>query len=171
MATIPKNSRWHDLREVKKGDYGEKLVDDYFEDMGWIVYQPTTDKAHGFDRYLYKNGRQIALEVKTKPRCSKYPETGFDERSFQRYQKLSEENNLPVIIAFVDELEKQIYGNWLSELNKPLPTANPNEQDYPKVVGHTGGVKLTRYFPLKFMRRFRNLTDDEVAILKSLNRS
>ena len=170
MATIQQNSKWHDLRTVKKGDYGEKLVADYFESRGWVIYNPRTDKAHGFDGYLYKDGKQIALEVKTKPRCLKYPETGFDEYAFQRYKKLSEEKNMPVVIAFVDELEKQIYGNWLSELNKPLKTENPNEQDYPKVVGHTGGNKLTRYFPLKFMRLFRNLTDDEVDILKSFNR-
>lgn len=169
MATIPTNSQWHNLREVKKGDYGELLVKSLLERDGYILYRPVTDGAHGFDSYAYKNGRiEFAVEVKTKPKCKKYPETGFEERHYQRYMRLSKENNIPVKVFFVDEDLGEIYGNFLHELDKPYvdPTQS---KPYPKVVGHTGGVKLTRYFPMKHMITFKKLSQTEIATLKALN--
>lgn len=168
-ATIQKNSQWHDLREVKKGDYGELLVKSLLEKQGYILYRPDTDGAHGFDSYAYKNGRiEFAVEVKTKPKCKKYPETGFDERQYQKYIKLSKENNVPVRIFFVDEDLAEIYGNDLAALDKPYDDPTQSKP-YPKVVGHTGGANLTRYFPMKHMKKFASLSPSEVATLKILN--
>lgn len=53
MVTIPTNSTWHDKPEVKKGDIGELIVQDFFERKGYVIYAPKTDKPHGFDFYVF----------------------------------------------------------------------------------------------------------------------
>lgn len=154
---------------VKKGEYGELLIQELLEEKGYIVYRTTSNGSHGFDMTIYKNGRYVfAAEVKTKRMCFKYPETGFEEYLFQRYDRLSKELNLPVFIFFVDAGKKAIYGNWLTELNKPT---HYKEWDYPKVVGHKGGEHQTRYFPECNMRHVRDLQADELKILDSFTKS
>lgn len=169
MVTTPKNSPWHERIEVQKGDYGEFLVQKHLEAKGYIIYRPDTDGAHGFDMLAYKDGRyQFAVEVKTKPMCRKYPETGFNYRLYERYVELSEANSLPVAIFFVDEDRRAIYGNFLSELEKPLFVKElGNKGHYPKTVGHTGGNNLTRYYHESSLKHVRDLTDAEVETLKS----
>lgn len=167
MGMIQINSKWHDKPETQKGDYGEGLVDKFIENQGFVIYRPVTDGVHGFDRIIYKNEKYYAVEVKTKPICSKYPETGFEVRLYERYKRLSKENNLPVVVFFVDEVSQMIYGNLLSELDKPTQYEG---YDYPKKVGHTGGSKFTIYFPMKHMKIYKHLTPEEVNVLKSFGR-
>ena len=171
MVTIQKNSPWHNRAEVKRGDYGELLAQRYFENKGFIVYSPVTDAPHGFDRYIYKDGKQYALEVKTKAMCRKYPETGFDKRHYDRYCTMSKENNMPVIIVFVDHEQRAMYGNTLSALNKPLFVEELGDKGhYPKFTTHKGGINPTVYFHKSSMKLFRNLTGTEVETLKLLSK-
>ena len=157
------NSAWHDNPKVQKGEYGEYLVSRYLENQGCVMYAPVTDKAHGFDLIAYRNGRYFAVEVKTKTMLRKYPETGFSEFLFQRYQRLCNETNLPLLVAFVDEGLGAMYGNYLHELNKPVFY---HGSYYPKVIPHKNSEE-TRYFPKCHMRLFRNLTPHEINFLKS----
>ena len=173
METTRTNSMRRDERSFRKGEYGELLIQAMLEKNGYVVYRTNSNGSHGFDMTVYKNGRYVfAVEVKTKRKCNKYPETGFEEYLFQRYERLSKELNLPVFIAFVDEgndeVKGAIYGNWLTELNKPI---HYQRWDYPKVRGHTGGQRLTRYFPMCHMRHLRYLTCGELAILKTIGKS
>lgn len=132
---------------------------------------PITDGAHGFDRILYKDEQYSALEVKTKPMCWKYPETGFDKRHFDRYVKLSDTTNLALFIAFVDEDNRAIYGNYLSELRKPRFIKEWGVKGhYPKFTSHTGGRNATVYFHKDSMIPLRDLSNTEVENLKRLNR-
>ena len=123
MATIPKNLPWHDKREVKKGDYGETLIKNLLEKHGYVIYSPVTDSSHCLDMFAYDGEQLLGVEVKTKPMCRKYPETGFDTRSYECYKKISAVNNLPVLVAFVDEDKCAIYGNYLSEFKRTTVVA------------------------------------------------
>lgn len=170
MATTPTNSTWHDNPEVKKGDYGEALFKNYLEQLGNVIYQPVTNGSHGFDMLAYKNEKYFAVEVKTKPMCRKYPETGFAKYLYERYHKLSAENNMPLLVAFVDEDKRAIYGNWLHELAEPKYIEELGAKGhYPKFMPHTGGGELTVYFHKPSMKHFKSLTDEQVSKLKSLN--
>lgn len=172
MATIQTNlmrDSYFDQAAVLKGDYGEILVKRFLEEKGYIVYQPGTMAPHPIDMFVCKdNANAFFCEVKTKPACRKYPETGIEFCQYERYRQLAEEIGLPVYLAFVDEDRKEIYGNYLHELDKPTRYKG---MDYPKTVGHKGGDKLTRYFPLCNMLHLRYLNFLEINLLKSFTKN
>lgn len=168
MATTQKNSDFLKLREVKKGAYGEYLAKKYFVEEHYIIYRPTINGSHGFDFFLYDNEKEkyIAVEVKTKAKCRNYPETGFNQNVYERYCQLSNEYNMPVLVVFVDEDEKRMYGNYLSELCKPIFIDEEKAGHYPKFKPSSDGTKNLVYFHMSSMNTFRALTDNEVAQLK-----
>ncbi|MBQ7594066.1 MAG: hypothetical protein IJU48_06920 [Synergistaceae bacterium] len=156
------NSEWHDRREVKIADYGEKLIQEYLEGENYICYKPVTEGAHLFDFLIYrKDSGVMAAEVKTKPRRNKYPDTGFDYRHYEGYKRFSEEHNMKMYVFFVDELEGKIYGNSLEELDKPRISSGKN---YPL------DSNSIRYYPLEAMRIHRLLTDEEKSQLRQLQK-
>lgn len=168
MATTQKNSEFLKLRETKKGMYGEYLAKKYFIENHYVIYTPTINGTHGFDFFVYDNDKKIffAVEVKAKAKCKKYPETGFDQDDYGRYCKLSEEYNMPVLVVFVDEDKKSMYGNYLSELRKPLFIDEKGAGHYPKFMPSSDGKKKFVYFHMSSMNFFADLTDNEVARLK-----
>ena len=108
---------WEDKTTVKKGNIGERLVLKFLEEKGFIVYEPITKSAHGFDKLAVKDKKvAIIAEVKTKSRMNKYEATGFNYKHYQEYKLISKKHNLPIFIFFVDEHLKSIYGNWLKLL-------------------------------------------------------
>lgn len=152
---------------LEKGDYGEILVKKFFEDKGYIIYQSGTMAPHPVDMIVCRKGTiAFACEVKAKPACSKYPETGIDYYQYENYKQFSDSMNIPVFLAFVDEERGEIYGNYLHELDKPTVY---KDMKYPKTIGHKGGGNLTRYFPLCNMLRLRYLTFNEANFLKKLS--
>ena len=146
---------WEDKTTVKKGDFAEDIVHKFLEDKGYIVYVPKTKGAHAFDRMAIKNKEQaIIAEIKAKAKLNNYDETGFEYRHYLDYKKISTKHNLPVFIFFVDEMLKEIYGNFLSKL----------EQDCRRSPWNGGSQIL---FQMKLMHRnIYNLTDSDVAYLK-----
>lgn len=162
---IPTNSAWHEKRETKIGDFGELLIREYFEQKGCICYKPVTDGAHLFDfLMLMPNKKTIAVEVKTKPSRTKYPDTGFNLKQYNGYKKFTDEHNVPIFIFFVDENKGAIYGNYLHELDKPRVSngiAYPFEE--PTRYGQT-----IKYYPLEAMLAVRELTCNEISELKRL---
>lgn len=165
MATIQRNSAWHQLTEVKKGDYGEELVRKALEDCGFVVYQAITEKAHLIDFIVERHKNLIfAVDVKTKEMMKKYAETGFNYSHFKEYQAFSERSRLPVLIAFVDKSKKKIYGNFLSVLEEPRQQHNIN---YPKTMPAKFYKQgdLIRYYPECAMLPLGDLTDNDVEIL------
>ena len=82
--------KWNDKLQVKKGNLGEKIVDEYFEGQGYIIYEPTTDGAHLIDRLYVKDKKQLIIaDVKTKPKRNKYPDTGFNYKNYKQGAKRS----------------------------------------------------------------------------------
>ena len=109
--------KWEDKVEVKKGNFAENIVHKFLESKGYVVYIPVTDGAHAFDRLAIKDKEQVIIaEIKAKAKLNNYDETGFDYRQYLEYKKISEKHNLPVFIFFVDEMLREIYGNFLSKL-------------------------------------------------------
>lgn len=100
---------------------GERLVDKFLADKGFISYSPKVEGAHPFDRLCASNDKRTVFvaEVKSKARRTFYPDTGIDKRHLCDYRGISNKYNMHVFIFFVDEGEKRIYGNWIHELMKP----------------------------------------------------
>ena len=150
------NSSWENKTTVKKGNYAEDIVTKYLEDKNFIVYEPVTNGAHGFDKLAVRNKQQFVIaECKAKAKRKYYNDTGIDIRHYKEYKLAQEKHNIPVFIFFIDEYLGEIYGNFLSELEKPF-------ENYP--LEHKGII----YFPLNLMRRnISNLTPKEIEFLKS----
>lgn len=112
---------WQDKKEVKKGDIGEKIVKEYLEKHGYIVYQPTTSGAHYFDMLATKDKQEvISLDVKTKARLNKYEATGIDLAHYEDYKRLMNTTQILFYIYFVDEMEGKVYRQLLNKLPEPF---------------------------------------------------
>ena len=148
---------WNDKKEVKKGNIGEQIVNNYLEKEGFVIYKPITDSAHSFDRLAIKDKKQLIIaEIKTKARRNKFKDTGFNLSHFNEYKKISEKHNLPVYIFFVDEMLGEVYGNWLSILEEP----------YEKILKYPYIHNDIIYFHLNKMKQICNLTETEIIELK-----
>lgn len=112
---------WKDKKEVKKGDIGEKIVKEYLEKQGHIVYQPITSGAHYFDMLATKDKQEvIALDVKTKARLNKFEATGINLTHYEDYKRLNNTTQIPFYIYFVDEMEGKVYRQLLNKLPEPF---------------------------------------------------
>ena len=160
------SSQWHDLSTVKKGDIGEKIVCDYLEGKGYVIYQAKTDKPHIIDYFAHSENlkKKFWIEVKTKPRRISYPDTGFDFRHYERYRTLDEDPSCRVFVFFVDETLGEVYGNYLSILDEKRVC---NNKTYPFNQETQYGRNI-RYFPLEAMQRgIIKLSDEQINKLKN----
>lgn len=150
-----------DKLEVKKGNIWEMIVEDYLEKEGYVIYQPKKWWPHAFDRLAIKDKQVLILaEVKTKGKMTSLPfnnATGFEYRHYTEYKRISEKYILDIFIFFVDDKAASVYGNYLSELNKPY-----------RIEGVTYPVfaKWLALFHTDSMLPIRDLTENEVTLLK-----
>ena len=160
METIQRSfNDWERKATVKKGNVGERLVRDYLERRGFIVYEPQTEGAHGFDKLAIINKRQaIIVECKSKARRNKYADTGINIKHLNEYQYISEKHNLPVFIFFVDEMLGKIYGNTLKELLIPRTV---DGKQYPS---EENGII---YFPLINTKDICAISNQDAETMKS----
>lgn len=167
QTNFSQKNNWQDKKQVKKGNLGERIVKEYLENKGWIVYGIETSGRHAFDKLCVKDKKSIIIaEIKTKARMNNYPATGFNEGDYLVYQNIYKKYRIEIFIFFVDEGLKQIYGNKLSIL----------EQKYYDESGKVYPFKMRMYdgkfvilFPLQKMKIIKNLNNDEVKELKSLS--
>jgi len=156
---------WHKKRTVQKGTLGERIVKTALENKGYIVYEPTTDKAHAFDFLAVKGKRVfVVAEVKSKARMNKFPATGIDVRHFNEYSFVMETQNMAVILFFVDEHPKEmrVYCQRLSELMKP---EIHHGIEYPN-FDIAKGIIL---FPISKMVHVCELTEEDAEELRGLS--
>ena len=163
METIRKNLTWRNKPSVAKGNLAEAIVKEFLQNKGFIVYEPVTDGAHGFDMLAVKDKKQfIIAECKAKAKRTKYDDTGFNIRHYFEYKFVQEKHGIPVFVFFIDEHLMEIYGNFLAKLEKE--TLHEGEQ-YPK--WHNGIV----YFPMcNMLRDIARLTEKDSDALKSYSR-
>ena len=150
-----KNS-WQDKPQVKRGDIGERIVSDYLESNGYIIYEPITNKAHPFDKLVANPDKKelFIVEVKTKPGRIKYPDTGIDTRAYNTYKTIINTYGLNILLIFVDDFNGSIYGNWITELDKQF-------ENYPKVE------KNIIYWHQKQMIMFKQLSNEECKEIRN----
>ena len=162
MGMIRKSSKWEEKESVKKGNIGEELCRKYLEKKGYVIYQPTTEKAHSFDNLVIKDKTKISIvEIKTKPRRLYYEDTGINFTHYKLYKEISKKHNLNLIILFVDEIEKKIYGNTLENLEKEVVDKNK----YPLI--HNNII----YFHLSNMKKVCTLTKQQCEQIKRYTNS
>jgi len=150
---------------LRKGDVGEELVRCRLEAQGWVVYKPITDKAHAFDILCIKNKRTaIAMDVKAKARLNKYPATGINQKHFEEYKYFSEKHLMDFWVIFVDEMQKSVYGNRLTELEKPRTVEG---KTYPWVMPTKG--QPVRLWPLEAMITIGSIDAETQARLVDLS--
>ena len=156
--------KWNDKPQVKKGNLGEKIVDEYFEGQKYIIYKPITNAPHLIDRLYVKDKKQLIFaDVKTKAKRNKYPDTGFNHKHYEEY-KMLQEMGLMVWIFFVDEAEGTVYGNTLEELSKEcIIQHNGKTIKYPWIWGEI------IYFHRDIMDVIHLLSEGEVEEIKSYN--
>tara|TARA_Y100000034_G_C6808457_1_gene363200 strand:+ start:305 stop:793 length:489 start_codon:yes stop_codon:yes gene_type:complete len=152
------------MPQVKKGNLGEKIVDEHFEGQGYIIYEPTTNAAHLIDRLYVKDKKQLIFaDVKTKAKRNLYPDTGFDYKHYKEY-KMLQDMGLEVWIFFVDEVEGGVYGNTLKELSKPCEI-----QHNGKIIKYPLRWGEIIYFYRNNMEIVRLLTTEEVKEIRGYN--
>jgi Holliday junction resolvase len=96
---------------LKKGELGEKIIQEYLESKGWIVYFPfTKNKAHAFDILCTLNKEKvIAIDVKTKARMNKYNAQGINLKSYNEYLKFKEKMSIEFYLVFVDDKNGDVH--------------------------------------------------------------
>lgn len=111
---------------MTKGSIGEKIVEEYFEERGWIIYRPKQiGIAHYFDMLLTKNKEIIiAVDVKTKARLNKWNAQGIDKRNYDEYMAFTQKTKIPFYIIFIDDKCGDIHAAELSKLKDPI-AVNP----------------------------------------------
>ena len=152
---------WGDKKEVKKGNIGEVAVERFLEEQGFVVYKTTTDAPHPFDMLCVKDKNTVfAAEIKTKPKRTFYPDTGFNYTHYEDYQRM-QKKGLYVYIFFVDEREGIIYGNPLNEISEScIVEHNGRMIEYPS---KENGII---YFPIAKMEFFNYLEESEISSIK-----
>ena len=155
-------SNWDERTQVKKGTYGEQIVDALLVKQGFIPYASTVDGPHPVDRMYAKGAELIIVEVKAKALRRDYPDTGIDIKQYNIYKAIQEKHGLDVYIYFVDEIRKEVYGNKLSVLEMPKYIDDDQKKLRKYPIQQNGII----YFPFAVMILLGKLEEEECAILK-----
>ena len=112
---------WQDKPTTIKGNIGEDVIKQFLEEKDYIVYTTSTDGPHSFDLMFHQKGMKSKIifgEVKTKDsmKWSYGDVTGFNTKQLNEYIELTQETNRDLLLFFVDDRLKQIYGAWLRTL-------------------------------------------------------
>ena len=135
--------KFTDLKTTKKGRIGERIVCELLEKWRWR-YKEAPNRSHLVEFVAETSrGERVAVEVKTYPRRAFKFDTGIDAADFEKYSNM----RMDVILIFIDQFERCIYGQRLSNLQSGLH--------------HKGKV----YFRLDKMRLIRWLTVSELRQL------
>ena len=133
-----------------KGEIGEKIIQEYLEGRGYVVYFPhTKDRAHYFDMLATLNkDKVIAVDVKTKARFNKWPAQGINLKSYNEYMEFVKKTNVPFLLIFVDDKSGEVHAAKITELKEAF---------YP--------IKNIIAWPLKQMQHLFTLTAEQVKEL------
>lgn len=107
---------------LKKGDIGEKIIQEYLEKKGWIVYRPfTKDKAHYFDMLCtLEKEKVMAIDVKTKARLNKWDAQGINVKSYKEYLNFINTTNVPFYLFFIDDKNGNVHLADVTKLEDPI---------------------------------------------------
>lgn len=145
----------------------------YIKSLGYVPYTPTEDidAAHPFDYLCASRDKEniFLADAKTKARRAKFPDTGIDYKFYKSYTKIAKKHNMRVFLFFVDERLKQVYGNFLDELQKPIKIKfNGYILEYPRKETDFRKVE-TIYFPMESMITIGELSHADIEELIGLS--
>jgi len=142
---------WDERKEVRKGTLGESIVDEFLRAKHVIPYRPDYDGAHPFDRLCATADKKtiFVADIKTKAQRERYADTGIDLSHYGDYTHIQRKYGLRVFLFFVDEKVRQVYGNWLSELEEPYIGTT---RDGKRAVSYPLRQGEIIYFPLVLMK-------------------
>jgi len=159
---------WAERPQVKKGNIGESIVDEFLKGKRVIPYRPDYDGAHPFDRLCATSDKKtiFVADIKTKAQREYYADTGINLSHYGDYKHIEAKYSLRVFLFFVDEKVRQIYGNWLSELERPaeFPSRNGKVVSYPL---KQGGII---FFPLAHMQPIAEVDYERAKEMMDLSR-
>jgi len=157
-------------KPAKKGKLAEQIVGDWLREKGYIpyFYDDAIDRAHPFDILAASEDKKRILiaEVKGKPARKFYADTGVNQSNFLDYLHIGTKYKIPIFIFFVDEDKRQIYGNWLSKLEKPREEFN---RSHTKKIRYPLIDRKIRYWPVSCMIKIVDLTNEQVEKLEELS--
>ncbi len=158
------NSNWEERTTVKKGNVGERLVNEWLIQHNYIPYSPDASGAHPFDRLVASRDKKTIFiaDAKTKAKRKYYPDTGINISHYQEYKFIQEKYGIDVFIFFVDEESEEIYGNILKKLDE-----NKTVFHNGKNIQYPFEYKGIRYFPIEQMKMIAKIPKKETQILKS----
>lgn len=134
------------LETTKMGELAEGIIiNEFAKSKGYQAFIPAHDGSHYIDAICTNGFQQFGLDIKCKSSRTYYPDTGCDTADVEKYLTYPFE----VYILWLDPKTGEAYGNWLKILNK-----------YKTVDGNC------TYFPLKKMKPYRKLTQEEISALK-----
>lgn len=166
--TIP-NPHTETTQEKKnrKGQIGEQIVLSMLKNAGWTAMTHVIGgRPHDFDVLAFKNGVRRAIDIKTYPARSVYPDTGINHNHFVKYQEFSHSSDTEFWIYFVDEVAGKVYGNSLLELERPRTVRGIQ---YPMTQESKTGKK--RYWPTQAMITLGSIPKQTQHQLKRLRQS
>lgn len=107
---------------MQKGELGEKIIRDFLQKKGWVVYFPfTKDKAHFFDMLCtFDKDKVIAIDVKTKARLNKWNAQGINKLHYEQYLSFVEKSNVNFYLIFIDDKTGEVYACDISKLKNPI---------------------------------------------------
>lgn len=140
--------------KLQKGDLGEKIITEYLEKKGWIVYRPfTKDKAHYFDMLCTLNKEKvIAIDVKTKARLNKWNAQGINIKTYNEYVNFVKTTSVNFYLIFVDDKTGEVHLADLIKLKDPI---YPNE----KIIA----------WPVKNMKYLFTISENQIKELTKLD--
>jgi len=162
---------WNNKPQVKKGNAGEAILDEYLIERGIVPYAPVANRAHPFDRLCAKSDKSkiFIVEVKTKAARTWYPDTGINISHLNDYLNIQNSHTINVFVAFVDELKGEIYGNYLNILMEPKTVEHISRNGLLKTIKYPLRNPPIIYFPLISMRPLATISEDNCAILMELS--
>jgi hypothetical protein len=155
------------LPTTRKGTIAERYVRDVLVGMGWHIYTYSADHPHPVDMLaITSDNRLVAVEVKCKCARLYYPDTGIDRNDYYAYHDFQARFNLPVLLLFVDNYHRAIYGNYLDNLSQPITIVdNKRTLEYPMIVDRYV------YFPLQLMEQYADVPPNIAAQLNTRTHS
>jgi len=158
-------NNFNELKQTKKGDVGENIINQMLKEKGYTVYSPSHTEGHLFDNFAIHNQtfKQLFFETKTYARMNKFEANGIDASDWKKYNELLGVG-IDILLFFIDEhpLQQSIYCAKISELQEQKKVNNIN---YPNQLIAKNKV----LFSLDSFRYVRNITEKELVEIKLYN--
>jgi hypothetical protein len=151
---------FEELNTIALAEAGEEMVNKRLKQKGYSIYEAPSE-SHPVDTIAIKDNNLKYVEVKTKEKLKYYESTGFDSNDAKHYLELTQAQDIPLIVLFVDASTKTIYGNYIEKIQECLIKGS-------SVIMANVPVQVYR---MDSMVKFDDLTDSEVEELNKYQHS